>query len=260
MRVNQIDVLNEKLAKKEMIYGTHVSLSDSCITEMMGDIGFDILWIDMEHSALDKQEVQNHLIAARGTGAAAFIRVPWNDPVLVKPILEMGPDGIIFPMIKTVEDAKKAVASTTYPLKGDRGFGPRRANNYGMMSNDEYLAQVETSFWRIMQIEHIEAVKNLDDILKVEGIDTIVVGPNDLSGSIGVLGQPRHPEVMKLLDEIGEKCQRAGVSFGVSMGYVPETVADWKRRGCSWMVCDGDSGYIVNGGTIVLNGMKDIFK
>lgn len=260
MRFNQINTLNEKLAKKEMIYGTHISLSDSSIVEMLGDVGFDFLWIDLEHSALDKQHIQSHLMAARGTGAAAFIRIPWNDPVLVKPILEMGPDGIVFPMIKTAEDAKKAVAATTYPPKGERGFGPRRANNYGLMNNAEYLAQVETSFWRIMQIEHVEAVKNLEEILAVEGVDTIVVGPNDLSGSIGVLGQPRHPEVMKLLDEIGEKCQKVGVPYGVSMGYVPETVADWKRRGCSWMACDSDSGYIVSGGIAVLDGMKNILE
>ena len=253
------DRFNEKIARGETVIGAHISLADSCVTEMLGKMGNEFLWIDWEHSAMDRQHIQNHLIAAKAAGIAAFVRIPWNDHVLAKPVLEMGPDGIVFPMIRTVEEAKSAVAASTYPPKGARGFGPRRANHYGMMPTGEYLEQVDSSFWKIMQIEHVEAVKNLEWILEVEGVDTIVVGPNDLSGSIGLLGQTRHPEVMKLLDEIGEKCVRAGKPFGTSIGWHKQTVEDWKRRGVSWIACGGDTGFMFEAGMNTLNNVKDIF-
>jgi len=255
----KIGVLNEKIARKEPVIGTHISLSDTSVTEMLGEMGNEFVWIDWEHSSLDRHHIQGHLIAARAGGMAAFVRVPWNDPVIVKPILEMGPDGVVFPMIRTAGEAEAAVASCLYPPKGIRGFGPRRASAYGMIGGDEYLKNVESSFWRIMQIEHAEAVKNLDEILKVDGVDTIVVGPNDLSGSVGLLGQTRHPEVMALLDEIAEKCNKAGKPFGTSIGYHKQTVEDWKRRGTAWIACGGDSGYIFEAGMNTLNNVKEIF-
>lgn len=255
----KIAAINEKIARKEAVIGAHVSLADTSITEMLGDMGNEFIWIDWEHSALDRQQIQGHLIAARAGGMAAFVRIPWNDPVLVKPVLEMGPDGIVFPMIRTAKEAQDAVASTAYPPKGIRGFGPKRANGYGMIKSDEYLARVDSSFWRIMQIEHIEAVKNLDEILAVEGVDTIVVGPNDLSGSAGLLTQLRHPEIMALLDEIADKCQKAGKPFGTSIGYNRQTVEDWKRRGAAWIACGSDTGFIFEAGLGTLNNVKEIF-
>jgi len=259
MLYRPIDKLNEKLARKETIIGTHVSLADHSVTEMFGDIGFEFVWIDWEHSAMDRQHIQNHLIAARAAGIAGIVRIPWNDPVLVKPVLEMGPDGIVFPMIRNADEARAAVASSSYPPRGERGFGPRRANNYGIMANEAYIAQVETSFWRIMQIEHIEAVKNLEDILRVDGVDTIVVGPNDLSGSAGLLGQTRHPRVLALLDEIADKCNKAGKPFGASIGYNAQNIADWKRRGAAWMTCGGDTNYLLDGGMNMLAVLKNVF-
>ncbi|MCL2664953.1 MAG: aldolase/citrate lyase family protein [Defluviitaleaceae bacterium] len=255
-----IDKLNIKLKYGTPIIGTHVSLAEHCITEVMGETGFEFVWIDWEHSAMDRRDVQNHLIAARAAGIAAFVRVPWNDPVLVKPILEMGPDGVVFPMIRTAEEARAAVASCLYPPKGIRGYGPRRANNYGAMSGDEYLRQVETSFWKIMQIEHVDAVKNLDEILTVDGVDTIVVGPNDLSGSAGLLTQTRHPEVLALLDEIAEKCRDHKKPFGVSLGFAKETIEDWKRRGCAWIACGGDTGYLYEGAVGTYKNVKEIMN
>ena len=254
-----MEKIKEKIKQNQPVIGTHISLSDTSITEMLGDMGNEFVWIDWEHSALDRQQIQAHLIAARASGMAAFVRIPWNDPVLAKPILEMGSDGIVFPMIRTAEEAKNAVAACTYPPKGIRGFGPRRANDYGMINNEDYLGQVESNFWRIMQIEHIEAVKNLDEILAVDGVDTIVVGPNDLSGSVGLLGQLRHPEILKLLDEIAEKCHKANKPFGTSIGYNRQTVEDWKRRGTSWIACGSDTGYIFEAGLNTLKSVKEIF-
>ncbi|MCL2741997.1 MAG: aldolase/citrate lyase family protein [Oscillospiraceae bacterium] len=255
----RIGRINRKIAEGGVAIGTHISLCEPAVTEMLGLIGYDFVWIDWEHSAMDRSHIQGHLMAAQGVGAAAFVRVPWNDPVTVKPILEMGPDGVIFPMVMDAAEAAAAVASTTYPPAGRRGFGPRRANGYGMVPTAEYLREVEGSFWRIIQIEHEDAVRNLDAILAVEGVDTIVVGPNDLSGSVGLLGQTRHPRVLALLDEIAAKCVRAGKAFGTSIGFDAGVVAEWKGRGVSWIAAGGDTGYMMEAGRKTYGEMKGIF-
>lgn len=248
----------EKIKNNGFIAGTHVTLSDISISEQMGMLGFEFVWIEGEHSPLDKQNILGHIIACQAGGAAAFVRIPWNDPVLAKPILEMGPDGIIFPFIRTAEEARAAVAACRYPPAGTRGFGPRRASKYGTMPNSEYLAGVDQSFLKIMQIEHIDAVNNLDEILAVDGVDTIVVGPADLSGSIGLLGQMRHPDVMALMDIIAQKCRAAKMPFGISMPYDKDNITDWIRRGVSWLAAGNDSSYIAQAGSQTLKTILEI--
>lgn len=259
MAYRQTERLNKKIERGETVIGTHITLTDHSVTELMGHIGYDFVWIDWEHAAIDRHHIQNHLIAAAAAGIAGIVRVPWNDPVIVKPVLEMGPDGVVFPMIRTAEEARNAVASCRYPPKGIRGFGPRRANMYGASPNDEYLEYADGGFWRIMQIEHAEAVANLEEILSVDGVDTIVVGPSDLSGSIGQLTKTNHPEVVKLMDEIGSKCRNSGKPFGVSMGWSPAEVGEWKRRGVSWIASGLDTGLLYEAGANVLTDVKRIF-
>ena len=240
--------IRRKIAARELVVGTHVSLLDPAISELAAYVGFDFLWIDTEHSAIDRGVLQQHLVAAQAGGAAAFVRIPWNDPVMAKPVLEMGPAGIVFPMICTAEQARAAVAACLYPPAGERGFGPRRAIRYGTVPAERYISESAGSFWRIMQIEHVEAVRNLDAILGVEGVDAIVVGPNDLSGSVGLLGETGHPDVVKLCDRIAEAAKRRGMPFGVSMGDDPDTVRRWIERGVDWIATGTDTGSLVAGG------------
>lgn len=252
--------VKDKIDRKEMVIGTHVSFTNSSFTELLGDVGFDFIWIDAEHGAMDKKDIQLHLIAARAAGAASFVRVPWNDPVIVKTVLDMGPDGVVFPMICSAEEAEQAVAACRYPPKGIRGLGTRRANRYGMGDKKEYFSEVENRTWKIMQIEHVDGVKDLDRILKVDGVDTIVVGPNDLSGSVGLLGQTKHPEVIALLDEIGEKARKYNIPLGVSMGYDPETVRQWKERGIAWIGMGQDFSLLAQAAKELFAGAEELLK
>ncbi len=254
-----LEKVKGKLASGELVLGTHVSLADSCVTELLGDVGFDLLWIDTEHSPLDKSGLVLHLVAARAAGAAAFVRVPWNDPVLAKPVLEMGIDGIIFPMIRTEEEARRAVSACLYPPDGIRGFGPRRAARYGLAGGADYIRTAASRFWRILQIEHYQAVDNLDAILSVPGVDSIVVGPNDLSGSVGLLGQTGHPRVMELMDRIVETAHRRKVPVGTSIPEDPVTIQQWIDRGVQWLVTGSDTSYLANGASVLfrtLRGMR----
>ena len=247
-RVNRAELIRQKLAAGEVVIGGHTFYMDPAITEALACHGFEFIWIDGEHSAFDKQSTLTHIMAAASGGAASIFRVPWNDPVLVKPILEMGPDGIIFPMICTREDAEKAVKSCQYPPKGVRGFGPRRANGYGAIDTKKYLEEAESTLLKIVEIEHIDAVHNLPEILKVQGIDLPLVGPNDLSASIGHLGDTRHPEVIKLYEEIIRICKEAGRPFGVSLGAGDhESIKYWIEKGATFIGCGDDISYISMG-------------
>lgn len=241
-----LDHIREKLDKGEPLFGAAVSLLDASVSEMLGYAGFDFLWIDMEHTALTKPHVLEHLMGASSGGAASFVRVPWNDPVLVKPVIDMGPDGIIFPMIRTADDARRAVGACEYPPKGIRGCGPKRAVRYGVDDVAAYLKDGGRSCWKIIQMEHVDCVKNLDEIARVPGIDCWMIGPTDLSGSVGRLGEEEAPEVQGLLEEIAEKAARHGVLLGAFTGDDPAALRRWQARGVRLFALGGDSGYLMS--------------
>ena len=124
--------ITDKVAAGKLAIGSHVGFDSPFVTEMIAGCGFDFIWIDGEHSAIDRKDIQNHLMACRAAGAAGIVRVPWNDPVIIKAILDMGADGIVVPMVCSLEEAKQAAAATHYPPDGIRGMGTRRAVNYGI--------------------------------------------------------------------------------------------------------------------------------
>lgn len=252
-------ILREKFKNNVLVVGCHVFLADPSITESFGCHGYEFVWIDAEHSAFDKEEILSHIRAASSANTASIVRVAWNDPVLIKPVLEMGPDGVIFPLVRTKEEAEKAVSSCLYPPMGIRGFGPRRANQYGKIRNDEYLESAEESFLRIIQIEHVEAVKNLEEIIRVSGIDLVMVGPNDLSASAGHLGDLKNPEVVSLYDEIAFKCKKEKMPFGVSIGpQDKEFIMDWINRGVNMIGCGDDISFISMGSEQTLKFIRSI--
>ena len=252
MKANNLEKFKEKLGK-ELCLGMVVSLTDHVVSEVAGDIGFDFTWIDMEHAALNIETVMAHVMAVRGTDCAPFVRVPVNEPWVIKTVLDIAPAGVIIPMVNTAEEAKKAVAACKYPPVGIRGCGVRRAISYGEIPFDEYLKISETEPFIIIQIEHIDAVKNLDEILKVPGIDSICVGPCDLSGSMGKLNQLGDQEVNKVIDEICRKTLEAGLILG-SAGISQESCIE---RGVSWVGVAGDCGLMAGAGQdIVKNKVK----
>jgi 2-keto-3-deoxy-L-rhamnonate aldolase RhmA len=255
-----MDTLREKLKRRVPALGTHISLNDSIITELIGNLGFDYLWIDTEHTAIDLYCLQQHLIAARAARVSAIVRIPWNDPIRVKPILEMGPDGIVFPMVNSYEEAKKAVESCMYPPRGVRGFGPRRAIQFGNIDIKDYLAKVDSSLLKFIQIEHIDAVRDLERILTIEEIDGLVIGPCDLAASIGKIGKWDNPEVLDIIQSVIDKVTRAGKPIGVSYGASTyEDIICWRDRGVDMISIAADTDLLLLGAKQLFNTMKEIF-
>ena len=238
----------KRLLRGERLVGTHTSLTDFTLTEMYGNYGFDYVWIDTEHSAIDYQELNMHILAAQAKGMAAIVRIPFVEPFLAKRVLEMGPDGIIFPMIKDARMAKEAIDACLYPPRGTRGFGAARAWDYGTMGLSEYLDGLDDSLCCLIQFELREAVENIDEILEVPYVDGYVVGPMDLSGSLGHLGDSYGSVNTETITYILSKIKPTGKPVGTSVGDVEEEkLRHWFDMGMSFVSAGGDTAFINRG-------------
>jgi 2-keto-3-deoxy-L-rhamnonate aldolase RhmA len=159
----------------------------------------------------------------------------------------MGIDALIIPMITSVQEAKDALELCLYPPKGQRGFGPRRAIAYNAQDLDQYLSESEASFLRIIQIEHIEAVKVIDEILSLDALDAIIIGPNDLAASVGLLGKSLHPKVLELGAQIIEAAKKAHKPVGVSIGPTEEGIKAWQDLGVDFISVGDDISFVQMG-------------
>jgi len=240
MTINNVDRFKAKVARGELCVGTSITFTDPAISELVGDAGYDFTWIDMEHCPIDIATALGHVMAVRGTGAAPFIRVPTGDPVIIKPVLELHPAAIIAPQVQSVDDVERVVAACKYPPVGIRGFGPRRGRQFGGQPYPEYLIDADEQIMVIVQIEHIDAVTDLDEILAVEGLDGLCVGFNDLAGSMGLSGKVTDPRVVAVTEEVIDKTRHSDKTIGISMGYDREAVAHWLARGLQWISLGGD--------------------
>ena len=252
--------VQEKLDKKELVIGSVSVLGGSATTEIYGATGYDVDWLCTEHGTYDKHDLMGAIVAAQGSNIATLVRVAWNDPVLVKPVLEMGVDGIIFPMVNTAEDARKAVAACRYPPYGVRGYGPVRAVDYGRIPGKEYVEKISQETIVAIQCEHIDALRNLDEILEVEGIGLLIIGPCDFSASMGLLPDVDHPDCKAAFDEIAKKCKAHGVPFAPCIGYSESQVEEWIARGCEMIFVNTDATHMYNACLNTMNNIKAIDK
>jgi 2-keto-3-deoxy-L-rhamnonate aldolase RhmA len=249
----------KKLKEGEFILGGHIFLPDAAIAEAMVCFGYQYIWIDGEHGIFDKEQLFSHIVAVNGAGAGAFVRVTSGDPAVIKPVLEMGPDGIIIPMVNSAEEAAKVIAACTYPPRGIRGFGPRRANRYGAVSDQEYLDTIDDALVKIIQIEHKDAVDNIEDILSVKGIDGIVIGPCDLSGSMGLLTQLQHPAVLAQCEKIIASCKAHKIPCGPSIGPTNQDyIKYWLDKKVDFLFCGDELTFVKMGAESTIEKIKEL--
>ena len=232
------------------LLGTFISMSSPQVAEIVSDSGFDLVIIDMEHSPFTIDSVQNSL-QVMGDKIMKIVRVPGNDEIWIKRVLDTGCDGILVPMVNTAADALKVVQSSKYPLVGKRSVGLARAHGYGATFS-EYIEKANGELVIMIQIEHKEGIRNIDEILKVEGIDSIFIGPYDLSASMGLTGQLSHPDVKAAISIIKEKCLKAGLPYGIYCSSTYIAVSEI-NDGCIFPCIGVDSA-------ILLNSYKDMVK
>lgn len=252
------NTLLKKIQTGETVLGTHIFAGAPMLTECVAQAGYDVIWIDCEHTHITTDVLMNNLIAAKAGGTPAIVRIPWNDPVLAKPVLDMGVDGIVFPYVRTAEEARLAVSACEYPPNGIRGFGPFRALDYGKGDVKDYINNTSRNTARIIQIEHIDAVENLREIASVKGIDAFIVGMNDLSGSMGYLGDTQNPSMIPVYDKIAEILREMNKPFGVSSASDENILRSWKERGATLIFAGHDIEYVTNGASAMLKLMKNL--
>jgi len=206
-------LLKSKMHSNTLTLGSWVTIPHQSIVEVLASAGFEWLVLDLEHSAIDFQKTQEMMAHIQGQGMQGLVRVSSNDPVVIKRSMDIGANGIIVPMVLTQEEAQKAVDAVRYPPMGNRGVGLSRAQHYGT-GFETYNKWVNSQSIVIVQVEHIDAVNNLESILSVEGIDGIIIGPYDLSASLGKPGQFNDPEVLEALNRIEKVSSKYNKSLG----------------------------------------------
>ena len=202
--------LKQKIKNAELTIGSWITLGNTSVAEIMANAGYDWLVVDLEHTTISVEQAGELIRTIELSGISSLVRLTNNDESQIKRMLDAGARGIVVPMVKSASDAKYAVAATRYPPLGNRGVGLARAQCYGSSFHDYFSWQADTNDGPIdvVQIEHIDAVNNLEDILSVKGVDAFIIGPYDLSCSMGIPGEfdnPQFTNVMKNIIETGDK-------------------------------------------------------
>jgi 2-dehydro-3-deoxyglucarate aldolase len=249
-----------KLRKSQVSLGSLIQIGHPAVAEIIAQAGFDWIAIDNEHGIIDLETGMNLFNAMRGTNVLPMVRVQENNEIIIRRWCDAGAHGIIVPMINSAAQAKDAVASAKYPPIGKRGFGYCRANSYGA-NFDGYAKSHNEDVLLIMQIEHTEAVNNIDEILAVDGVDGVFVGPYDLSGSMGLAGQFCHPDVLAAYDKVLNACRKHGKAPGIFMAPAElDRIKKFVSEGFTFISATVDTGLIRYGSETIVQVVKNCCK
>jgi 2-dehydro-3-deoxyglucarate aldolase len=234
--------------------GTWITSASPLVAEAVGWCGFDWGLVDMEHAPLDVHGVVQVLQALAGTKMLPVVRVPWNEPVVVKRVLDAGAATLMFPFIQSGDEARSAVAATRYPPEGVRGMAAGcRATRFGTLPN--YLRAANQNIGVIVQIETPQAVERVDEIAEVEGVDALFVGPGDLSAALGHIGELTHPAVMRLMSRAVQRCKAVGRPVG-TLGASPEMVAQYRALGFDFVAVSSDIGFMIRAAQAAITALR----
>lgn len=224
----QINAFKHGLAAGKLQIGLWSSLCSNIAAEIISDSGFDWILLDTEHSPNEVPNLLQQLQAVQRGTATPIVRPAWNDAVLAKRCLDIGAQTLLFPYVQNAEEARRAVASTRYPPQGIRGVAAAaRASRYGRVPG--YLGRANAEICVLVQVETREALKELETIAKVEGVDGVFIGPSDLAASLGHIGNPAHPEVQAAIKDAVTRLKAAGKPAGILTGNEDEA-----RRYIEW--------------------------
>ena len=243
MRKNR---MKEKINGGEAVMGVINNLQEPDVLEVLGLLGMDFAILDGEHTPLTPDTAQDLYRAAELRGLSTMTRVGENSPQVIQKFLDAGSQGVLIPMVNTKQDAQRVVDAVKYPPIGKRGLAAVRAADYGLTGTlGEYVEMANSEMLVTIQIETLEAVENFDEIASVDGIDALFFGPSDLSSSLGMPGQARHPDVLALIERLGKKTVEDGMAAGTIARDV-EQFAYWRERGFQ-LLCTGTIALLTRG-------------
>jgi len=235
-----------RLKAGEVLLGTAIALTDPFSSESLAD-SVDFLWIDQEHTPMSPEALRAHLTALRGRGKPGLVRVTEGSTPFIKPVLDAGASGVVAPQVKSAEEVRRVVADCRYTPEGSRGFGPMVPSNFGRVGGQAYIDEANANVFAAVMLETVEAVKEIDEIVAIPGLDSIVIGPQDLSASLGVPGDTEHPRVVGAMEEVIGKAREAGIFVGAGLGIDAEYALVLARRGVQWLQIGADVMFLVNG-------------
>jgi 2-keto-3-deoxy-L-rhamnonate aldolase RhmA len=238
----------KRVREGETVIGAWLSITDPSVVEVFGQAGFDFLIFDMEHGGdiSDLHPLKLSLIALNGSPTVPMVRVPWNDQVRIKQVLDLGVEGVMAPMVSTVEECKALVSACLYPPRGRRGSGPRRASGYYRHAA-EYMALANDAIFIMPQVENIATIDVIDEFLAVPGIDAVAIGPNDMSGTAGVFGDRRHPKITGAIEAICRAAGKRGMPVFDGLVTPVAEISDHVKRGMRIITIAGDMDLLVAG-------------
>lgn len=228
----------QRLQSGERLLGTIASIPSVVSAEILAKIGFDWLFIDAEHGALSNDSMLQ-MVSVIGNQTATLVRTPAPEETPIKQALDLGVTGIIAPQVNSADQAARVVQYARYSPQGARGVGVGRAQGYGM-AFQEYVQRAQTETTVVIQAEHYLAVENIEQTVQVEGIDAVLIGPYDLSASLGKMGQLDDPEVTGAISQVTETCQKHGIPLGI-FGLSADAVAPYVARGYQLIVAGVDT-------------------
>jgi 4-hydroxy-2-oxoheptanedioate aldolase len=233
----------ERLVKGELQYGLWLALTDPVAAEISAAAGFDWLLIDGEHAPFDIPSLVTHLQALAPYESSPIVRPPVGDPVIIKQYLDIGVQTLLVPMVDSAEQAEMLVRAVRYPPRGMRGVGTSMARAARWNHVKGYLDHADSEICLIVQVESAAAVKNLDAIVSVEGVDAVFIGPSDLAASLGHLGNPGHPEVVETIEKAFKTIRDSGKGAGV-LALAPELIKKFAAQGATFIGCGVDTAIL----------------
>lgn len=242
------------LAKGEKQVGLWASINSPFATEVVASAGYDWIVVDMEHAPGDIATTFTQMQALEASDTPAIVRVPWNDTVTIKRVMDAGAPSLVIPYVQSLEEAKAAVAATRYPPKGLRGFGgTTRATKYGRIK--DYAASFEEEFALILQVETQEAMDASLEIGQLDGVDGVFFGPADIAADLGYLGQPMHDAVWEAIWPAAQRLMDAGIPAGTLVTN-PDMAVDLFNRGFSFIAVGIDTGLLARASDTLLANVK----
>lgn len=245
--------LRSRLTEGVPLLSTMITLPNAAVAEILADAGFDWLFIDGEHGPLQTQDILA-MLQAVGDRTPCLVRVPAAGEAAIKTVLDLGAEGIIVPQVNTAEQAANVVQWARYAPQGSRGVGLARAHGYGRRFK-EYVETANDRTVVVVQAEHIQAVENIEAIVKVPGVDAVLLGPYDLSASLGKMGQIDDPTVVAAIDRVTEVCQRAKMPLGY-FGVTAAAVQPFIERGYTLITAGVDSLMLGQAGGQMLKQLR----
>ena len=250
-----VNHFKKRLLAGETQFGLWLGLPDTTSAEICAGAGFDWLLIDAEHAPFDVPRVMAHLQAMEPYNCPAIVRPPVGDRALIKQLLDVGAQTLLIPMVEAAEQAEELVRSVSYPPEGVRGLGTSLARAARWSRIPGYLQKARDEICLLVQVETANAMQNLDEILRVDGIDGVFIGPSDLSASMGHIGNPAHPEVVDAIENGLARIKAAGRGAGL-LAMVPEMVQSYIDKGATFVGVGVDTRCLVD----ATRHLADTFK